>query len=314
MTKREKMLLAGVIGVIALWGGWRGLSAYQGALADRRSELRSLERDLSDARLEQALVDEAIQNLESWQERSLPTNLQVAQSEYRGWLVERLSEAGLSFDNVRRVSARPVANAYTAITYLAHAEGDLDQVTRFLHTFYSSRLLHKLTLVRLAPLSGSGKLGLDITVEALIVEGAVRKEGIVEGQSDRLAHSGVEDYLDSIGARNLFVPYTPPPPPRPKPEPRVVVERPPPPPKFDDSKHAYISGVVGDAEGPQAWLNVRTTGETLYLRQGDPFEVGQFQGRVLSINVRDKEVVLESDGQVLKLELGSHLREAKPAG
>jgi hypothetical protein len=205
-----------------LWAGWKGIGKYQTALGDLRDESRQAQGELGSAKLELLQSDEAMQNLDRWQEESLPEDPEVAQTEYRAWLVDRLGESGLKFNNVRRVGARSEGEAYTAITYTAHADGKLDQITRFLHTFYDSPQLHKITVLKLTPMPEGGELAMDVTIESLIVHGTTRKEGIAEGSSGRLALENVDAYVESIKGRNLFTQYTPPPPHAPSPPPRPL--------------------------------------------------------------------------------------------
>lgn len=314
MTQRERILLGAIVAIGVLWFGWKGLGSYQASLSDKRNQLTDAQRQLDSTKLDILRSQEAMLNLEDWQERSLPADQEVAQTEYRAWLMERLDDAGLEFNNVRRVGARPDGVAYTAITFMAHAEGKLEQVTRFLHQFYDSPQLHKITVLKLNPTPEGRSVGMDLTVEALVVNGATRTEGIVEGSSGRLILGEVDPYLASVKGRNLFVPYTPPRPPRPPAPPKVVESRPDPPPKpkFDDAKHAHLSATIGNGGRWQAWIYVRTTGETLYLNEGDDLKVGLFDGKIRSIN--EHQIVVESEGQMLRVSLGKHLREGVPIG
>lgn len=307
MTKREKTLLAATVTVIVLWGGWTLWGKYSAAIALREGQSRQAQRDLRTARSEVVLATRAKKNLEAWREQSLPVNIEVAQTEYRAWLMDCLNEAGLEFNQVRRTAVKPYGDAYTAIAFAAHAEGDLEKVTRFLYRFYKLPQLHKLTQLSLRPAEGDG-IGMDIMVEALVVDGTERSSGMAEGESDRLALEDVDAYLESIKGRNLFKRYTPPPPPRRDPPP-VVKRDPPPKPQFDHAKHAYVSAALGDGQGKQVWINVRTTGKTFYLSEGDPIEVGDYKGTVKSIGVRT--VVVEVDGKLVQYEIGDQLREGK---
>ncbi|MCA9242013.1 MAG: hypothetical protein KDA37_17505, partial [Planctomycetales bacterium] len=214
MTQREKTLLAATVGVIVLWGGWTLWGKYSAALANREGQSRQAERDLRTARSEVVLSTRAKKNLEAWREKSLPQNIEVAQTAYRGWLMDCLKEAGLEFNQVRRTAVKPYGDAYTAIAFTAHAEGDLPKVTRFLYRFYSLPQLHKLTQLSLRPTADGGGISMDIMVEALVVNGTDRTEGVVEGDSGRLALENVDAYLKSIEGRNLFQRYTPPASPR----------------------------------------------------------------------------------------------------
>lgn len=91
------------------------------------------------------------------------------------------------------------------------------------------------------------------------------------------------------------------------PPPEVVVERPPPP-KFDNAKYTYLSAVL-DVDGqPEAWLIVRTTGQTLKLQPGEKFDVGTLQGTILEISGQEIEIET-ADGQRSLISIGQTLRD-----
>ena len=58
----------------------------------------------------------------------------------------------------------------------------------------------------------------------------------------------------------------------------------------------------------QAWINVRTTGETLRVHEGDDVKVGALKGKVESIEPR-LLVIKTDDEKPLRVQLGHSLRE-----
>ena len=78
----------------------------------------------------------------------------------------------------------------------------------------------------------------------------------------------------------------PPLPPEPKPEP----------PKFDVATQAFITGLVSGRSGSEVWIHSRTEGKTHELAVGSTFEIGSIKGKVVSINLNEDFVELESDG------------------
>lgn len=310
MTDREKKLGLIVLVMVAGWGAWNLWGKYSGALDERKAELQAAEVALQDARFDTLKADATTRRLARYQERSLPVDPQVAQLEYRAWLVSELREAGLDFEDVTLSEKRPSGDAFTSLAYTAKAEGDLTALTKFLHAFYQAPQLHKITRLRLTPREGD-QLQVDLSVQSLAISGAERKEGLPQGESGRLALESLDDYLASITERNVFTAYVPPQPPKPKITAAPVVKREPAPkPKFDDAAHAYLTGVVQAGERLQAWIYVRTTGETLRVYEGDPLTVGLLEGKVESIS--PKKIVVRVDENLYATPLGSHLREAAP--
>lgn len=107
-------------------------------------------------------------------------------------------------------------------------------------------------------------------------------------------------YPKQSSQETLLVKVVDPPDP-PKEEPPVVEL------KFDDAKQTYLTGLVTSGDDWMAWMNVRTRGKTLKLRQGDEFEIGSVKGVVKSINadevtiqVGEREVSLTTNKVALK--------------
>jgi hypothetical protein len=279
MTKREQTLLAGVLGIVGLWGAWSGWQRFQDAQSERQSRLDTARQAVADAQLEQSKAQATLRQLETWQAESLPTDIDQAQSEYRAWLIAQGEATGLTLDDVKLAGSQSRGEAYTAISYSAEAQGDLTQLTKFLHRFYSAGALHKLTKLQITPLAGGQQLKAALGIEALSVRGATRGEGMPEAVP--LASGDEAKYVSELSSRNLFAKYVPPAPPKP-PEPKVVRKAPPPPPKFDDAEHAYLTGIVQD----QAWIHIRTRDETLRLKAGDKLKVGLLEGDIVSVDQR----------------------------
>lgn len=309
MSDREKKLGAAVALLVLLWGGnwtWQKYSAWRDDAIARAS---SAETGSQTAFTEWRQALNQVSKLRDWREQSLPGNLQVAQSEYRGWLIEQLQEARLDVDDVVPQRTGQRSSAYQAISYQVTADGRADAVVRFLDSFYRSDQLHKISSLTLTPV-GSRNVHVMLTVEALMVEGVARKSGLHEGESDRLALASADEYIDRIVDRNPFVAYEPPPPPR-KDPPRVVREEPrEEPPKFNHAEYAKLTGVVSVGDDYQAWVTVDTLGERLFLRAGDDIEVGLFKGKVVRV-VEQQLVVETEDGSIVVFGMGDTLTEGQ---
>lgn len=90
-----------------------------------------------------------------------------------------------------------------------------------------------------------------------------------------------------------------------------VVEPPeeePEPAAFDEAKQTVLTALTQSKGEWTAWLHVRTSGETLYLREGDTFEVGQLSGKVVEVN--SSYAVLEYEGDRFVLRHDVTLAEA----
>jgi hypothetical protein len=304
MNKREKMLAGAVLVLIGLlmvrwlFANYRDtLDARTTAVADARARLDGLDRKLR-------LGRRAIRQVEEWQTRSLPEDREKALSLYKAWLLDIAKKSGLEVDI--DPTSRPIpSGAYSAIGYKINATGSLASVVAMLHEFYSSPLLQQITNLQLSRAPGESKLTATFDVEALSMQGATATDSLPKGNSNRLDLANVDDYKKSLTERDLASVYTPPRPPR---EARVR-PAPPKPAAFDDAEQARFSGTVGPVNALQAWINVRTTGETLHLGAGDSLKVGALEGQIVSVEPR--ALVYETDGKKYRVVLGESLRSGK---
>src|SRR4029079_8278262 len=131
---------------------------------------------------------------------------------------------------------------------------------------YHSPQLQQVTRLQLSRPPGASQLNVNLDVEALRLKAAIATDEVPTDEPKRLKLASVKDYEKTFSERNLVAAYKPPGPPTPPKERR----EPPKPPKFDDAEFAMFSGTVGNPEELQAWINVRTTGEMLHVKAGDP--------------------------------------------
>lgn len=86
-------------------------------------------------------------------------------------------------------------------------------------------------------------------------------------------------------------------------------------PEFDPATMATISGITRASDGPVVWINVKTKGEVLRLREGDQVSVGTFQGKVAKILIEEKRAEIETgEGKKVLLGLGRPLVNADLGG
>ena len=80
------------------------------------------------------------------------------------------------------------------------------------------------------------------------------------------------------------------------------------PPKFNEASQAYLTGLTQSRGDWTALVHIRTRGETLKLKVGDSFEIGQLKGTVVEVN--NKVAVLESEGERFELKYEVSLADA----
>ncbi|GAA4437702.1 putative Ig domain-containing protein [Bremerella cremea] len=83
-------------------------------------------------------------------------------------------------------------------------------------------------------------------------------------------------------------------------------------PEFDEAKFTYLTGTVAVGGQPKAWLNNRPKNQQLRLGPGDTFTIGSLKGKV--VDVKDREVIIEIEGDLKVLTIGQPLADAATMG
>jgi hypothetical protein len=292
--------------VVAFIGN-RMFGRYQDALEARNTAVTEAENKLRTVKRKLAQGRTAVRKMQEWQSRSLPADQESALTLYKAWLLEKAKAAGLDVSDITPPSRSSGSGAYNTIGYTITAKGSLPNIVAMLYEFYRSPQLHQVTKLLMNRPPGAQQIDMTLEVEALSLSGADAIDKLPEGDSKRLRLAKVEDYKKTFEERDLVNVYQPPRPPGPP-----VAERSekPAPPKFDDAEHAFFSGLTSGPTGaPKAWINVRTTGTTMYLSAGDALKVGALDGKIVSID--NRSLVYETEGKKFRVALGESLRKGK---
>ena len=305
MNKREQMLAAAVVALIALYGGYHFYGKYTKALHARQADLEAARSKLDEANHKLKEGHRAVKQMEAWQERALPANFDKALSLYKAWLLAKAKDSGLVVSDITLLPTTSNNTAYKAMGYQMVASGSLSSVVSMLYEFYRSPQLHQITRLQLTRPPGAPNLTVSLDVEALSMRGAVATDKLPEGDAKRLKLARAEDYKKSLAERDIVTAYAPPRPPSPPRERRDAAT----PPKFDESELARFSAAVNNGNGLQAWIYVLPTGETLHVMAGDPVKIGALEGKIES--VEERSLVLKTGDKRFRVRLGDYLRKGK---
>ena len=161
------------------------LAAYVADLAYRRlysEPLRVLTNDavamkeqLQAAKLDVRREQNKLRELPTLEQQSLPSNLEVAVTDYRGWLLQLVKNVGIEGASVN--STTPTANreAVVRIAFLVRGDGTLEQIVKLLQSFYETEYLHRIQNLTLNPAS-DGRIRLTMTIESLAIPSATAAE------------------------------------------------------------------------------------------------------------------------------------------
>jgi hypothetical protein len=305
MNKREQILAAGVVGLVALYGGYHFYGKYTKSLHARQADVQAAQTKLDEVNHKLKEGHRAVKQMEAWQQRALPANFDKALSLYKAWLLAKAKDSGLVVSDITLQPTTNVNAAYKAIGYQMVATGSLSSVVSMLYEFYRSPQLHQINHLTLTRPPGAAQLTVSLDVEALSMRGAVATDKLVEGNAKRLKLASADDYKKSLAERDIVTAYSPPRPPTPPRERHEAAK----PPKYDESELARFSAAVNNGDGLQAWIYVLPTGETLHVMAGDPVKIGALDGKVES--VEERALVLKTGDKRIRVPLGDYLRKGK---
>ena len=250
------------------------------------ADVDQLRSDIAERELDFARFRKANQQLKVWQAQSLPSDTEVARSLYQAWLVGLVGSAGFISPNVD--SSEPITRKglYSALDFSVRGRATLEQLTRFLYDFYRADHLHHIESLNLTPVPRSDELDITLSIEALSLPDATRKDRLSTRASDRLASNRLADYRPVI-ERNLF---------------GIGGGG------LDAADFAYLTAITSAGGQPEAWFTLRATGELVKLRSGQRLSIGAFEATVADIS--DSDVVLVCEDERWLVGLGENLMQA----
>lgn len=321
MNERERGLIIFLGVVLVGLAGWYGYGWYSEWVEAREDEILALQDDLNERELAERRAERAAAQLVSWQERSLPADLELAASLYRNWLTQQVEAADWDRPTVdvgrasmknRQTSTGEREIVYHLLPFSVRGRGSLADAVTFLYRFYASPHLHQIRRLSIKPTEEPGTFDLQVSIEAMSMPTANAIDQLSTVSYQRLRADDESTYREAILGRSPFseyVPPRPPPPPRRDP-PRQETPRPtpPPPPVFDVAKHAVITGITERGSEAEVWVNERTSGKLHKFTVGDSVRIGQFRGTIRRIGTLGVLIDLNDGGQCL-LNVGQTLSE-----
>jgi len=288
MKQREKILAIslGALGVV-IGGNWLFNQLLQGPLNARYAKVENLRDEIEKKEFVLRRARRAGQRLTEWQTMALPAETEMARSLYQNWLLEVVSAAGFEQPNVDSGDSVTKQGIYQRLPFSFRGRGTLEQLTDFLFQFYRAGHLHQIQRLSITPVANSPSLDLTMTIEALVLPEANRRDRLTSEVSNRLVKFDRQSY-QAIVERDIFGQGGPN--------------------RLDPADYAFLTAILESDGQPEAWLTVRTTGEVLKLHLGQQFEVGQFRGSVSGIDELD--LVIDSDQERWLLTLGESLTQA----
>ena len=239
--------------------------------------------------------------MRDWRKRALPSDRITARTLYQTWLRGLADRCHFHPLAVESNNMESRANIYTRMKFTVRGHVSLADLTQFLYDFYSAGHLHQIRILTMKPVEHSSELDVGITIEALSLPNADRKDQLSKEKGTGLKLTKVDDYRDPIVKRNLFARYTPPP------RGTMADKTPEKPQPVDTAQFTFVTGFTEVDGFRQVWIQDRMGGKVWQLQEGGKFKVGEHGGTIRKIDP-GREVTLDYDGHRRRLHDGDNLR------
>jgi hypothetical protein len=287
LLRNRQFLLYGALAVIATLyvGDWLVQQVLSGPLQEREGRISQLESNIESREQRMSEARKTAREVELWEAQSLPSNVEVARSLYQAWLLDVVGNAGLLNPNVDSSEPSSRKGLYSVLSFSVRGRGSLTTLTQILYDFYKSPHLHQIRTISFSPVGNEGQLELGLTIEAIALPGAERRDQLAEGESERLVFADLDPYM-LIAQRNIFGTGG----------------------GFDPTEHAFLTAITRVDGEPQAWFQLRDVDKTFKLTAGAEFQVGRTSVRLLRIERGD--VLLEAKGEFWLMAVGENVAQA----
>ncbi|MEE2737352.1 MAG: hypothetical protein VX435_03945, partial [Planctomycetota bacterium] len=291
MNNRERNLAILVGGLLFIVFGYQIVQGFVLSPMARKKTLIERKRQENRLMVEQiSLLQEQEQTVTQWKGQSLPPDHQIASNRYQEWLLQMVSRAEFKRPNIapeRRARNDPSNRLFSKHPFTIRANTSLKGLVTFLYEFYRTPLLHQITQINVLPdrrRSRSGGLNVMIRLEGVAIGDIPKRSILIDPNIENkeiatLAFTDFDSY-QSIVDRKMFSPYQSPPPEREE-APPVTVDH------SANYRLTFVgSRVLENREIPEAWLHSEPQDETLYLKDGEDFEIPGFRAKVVRIGKR----------------------------
>ena len=291
LTRQQVLLvLLGLMGAIRV-GEYVMVSMIEEPLQQRRNRIQQLSGDIRKRQATLSEMRKSGQQMQTWEEQSLPADPEVARTVYRSWLLSLVRSASLQnavvdsgSPTVRRGRSRAIL--LRSLPFSLRARGTLNQFTQVVHRISRAGFLHHVTGFTLNPVGTSGQFDLSLSIETLLLPSR-SGNSLNEGTSGRPALPSVADYA-TITTDNVFgIGLNP----------------------ADPMAHTLVTGITFSNGQPLVWITEELTKRVSRTPPGEAFTTVAMNGRILE--VRDQEVVVESGDRRLLLPIGKPFKEAR---
>ncbi len=205
MNSREKLLSIVVGSLLLLVPIVYFGDMYLDSLDNLQSTITATKTKIGDQETDIAIGIRKSEDLQMFEERALPWDADVAKRVYQAWLLD-LCDKRIGFDGpeVSYGATKYDDEKFATHSATVSCKGDIEQMTRFLHEFYETDLLHYFDNISVRPSSDKRELSLVFNIRVLSMIGAKAPKVLEPKRWKRLKLESVDQYVTAIAHRNPF--------------------------------------------------------------------------------------------------------------
>ena len=203
MNEREKNLVKIIGAILVMYLLWAGYGRYQSAVSQRTrliSQLTSRQKELSEKINMGAVADGTFGE---YRARSLPSNVEAADSQYRKWLLALVHGREMDNVDVSKATSRTISGIYQKFDFGIKGSMDLPALIGMMHDFYAKDYLHRIRELSISPRKGG--FTVSMKVDAIGLANAPNDLPERPEPSYRV-DADAQAYIDAIMNRNLYEP------------------------------------------------------------------------------------------------------------
>lgn len=204
MTQRERFLAILVGGLLVVGAIWWGFEKYRTAIKSRNNEIERLTMQAQQLTEQQLQGEYANRQMGEYMVRSLPGNVEIAQSKYQQWLIGIVQDNNLSLPKVDPNPSRMIGGLYQQLGFKVSGNGDIASLVGLLHSFYAKDYLHRIRDVSVRA-AKTGGFNIELTVDAIALANAPDDLPEPADKSWRV-DGDLAAYREPILNRNFFQP------------------------------------------------------------------------------------------------------------
>ena len=204
MSQRER-LLGGLVGALVLMGALLYFGdMYLDEHSNRMSNIAAKKGERLKQEEDVALGLRAAEELAEFEDVALPWDGELAQRLYQAWLLDVLDKQ-VGFQSADVATGVPkIDKFFMTHQFTVTCKGDVEQLTKFLHSFYSADILHYFDSINIRQMRESRDLSLTFNVRAVALPNSPERVKLTPKPADYRNLAQVDDYIRSIAYRNPF--------------------------------------------------------------------------------------------------------------